>query len=130
MIKILCVDDNEPMRLTLKAGLGRYGFEVILASDGVDALIQYKAHAGAFSAIISDNDMPEMNGKAFVRAVRERGFKGRIVVMSGQLKVEDLRVYRKFDIAGFFAKPFKIDLLATMLLRTDSNDSVHSGPLK
>ena len=118
--RILCVEDNPLLHMPLKIGLGAYGFEVITASHGIDALMQYKAHSGDFSAIVTDNDMPHMNGLEFVRAVREIGFKGRIVVMSGNLKAEDLRAYQDYAISGFFHKPFEISLLATMLLQTDS----------
>jgi YesN/AraC family two-component response regulator len=62
----------------------QYGFEVITASDGMDALTQFKAHSGDFGAIVTDHDMPHMNGMELVRSVREIGFKGRIVVMSGR----------------------------------------------
>ena len=118
--RILCVEDNPLLHMPLKIGLRAYGFEVITASHGIDALMQYKAHSGDFSAIVTDNDMPHMNGLEFVRAVREIGFKGRIVVMSGNLKAEDLRAYQDYAISGFFHKPFEISLLATMLLQTDS----------
>ena len=118
--RILCVEDNPLLHMPLKIGLEAYGFEVITASHGIDALMHYKAHSGDFSAIVTDNDMPHMNGLEFVRAVREIGFKSRIVVMSGNLKAEDLRAYQGYAISGFFHKPFEISLLATMLLQTDS----------
>jgi methylmalonyl-CoA mutase cobalamin-binding subunit len=60
-----------------------------------------------------------MNGLEFVRSVRELGFKGRIVVISGNLKPEDLRAYQDHAISGFFHKPFETGLLAAMLLRSD-----------
>lgn len=115
--RILCVDDNPSLHLTLKTGLGIYGFEVTTASHGIDALMQYKAHSGDFSAIITDNDMPQMNGLEFVRSVREIGFKGQIIVMSGNLKPEALRAYQHYNISGFFHKPFEMSLLAEMLLQ-------------
>jgi CheY-like chemotaxis protein len=119
--RILCVDDNPMFQKMLKIALGTYGFEVITASDGIDALMQYKAHAGRFGAIISDHDMPRMNGLGFVRAVREAGYKGRIVIMSGRLTVEELREYEPYAISGFFHKPFEVSLLAAMFLQGDSH---------
>ena len=115
--RILCVDDNPSLQLALKMGLGAYGFEVITASHGIDALMQYKTHSGNFGTIVTDNDMPHMNGLDLVRSLREIGFRGRIVVVSGNLKVEDLRAYQNYAISGFFHKPFEIGMLATMLLQ-------------
>jgi CheY-like chemotaxis protein len=117
LFRILCVEDNPSLQGTLKMGLGKYGFEVVTASDGRDALVQYQAHGGNFGAIVTDNDMPQMNGLEFVRSVRKIGFKGRIVVMSGNFKPEDLRAYHDHAISGFFHKSFEMDLLATMLLQ-------------
>jgi CheY-like chemotaxis protein len=81
--------------------------------------MQYKANAGNFGTIVTDNDMPQMNGLEFVRSLREIGFKGRIVVMSGHFKPEDLRAYQAHAISGFFHKPFEMNLLATMLLQAN-----------
>jgi two-component system cell cycle sensor histidine kinase/response regulator CckA len=117
--RILCVEDNPALQWALKMGLRKYGFEVIMASHGTDALIQYKAHGGKFGAVVTDNAMPHMNGRELVRSLRKMGFKGRIVVMSGHFKPEDLRAYHDHAVSGFFHKPFEMDLLATMLLQTN-----------
>jgi two-component system cell cycle sensor histidine kinase/response regulator CckA len=117
--RILCVEDNPSLQGALKMGLRKYGFDVITASHGIDALLQYKAHGGTFGAIVTDNDMPQMNGPEFVRSVREMGFRGRIVVMSGHFKPDDLRAYHDHAISGFFHKPFEMELLATMLLQAN-----------
>jgi CheY-like chemotaxis protein len=114
--RILFVDDNVQLQSILKIGLERCGFEVITASDGIDALMQFKAHSGDFSAIVTDNDMPRMNGLELVRSVREMDFRGRIIIISSLLKTEDLRSYEEYTISGFFQKPFEISVLATMLL--------------
>ena len=91
-----------------------------MACNGFEALTQFQTHLGEFSAILTDNEMPHMNGLEFIRSVREIGYKGRIVVMSGNFKPKDLMAYQTHAISGFFHKPFDIGLLATMLLQTDS----------
>jgi len=116
--RLLCVDDDPTFQSILKIALGRYGFEVVTASHGIDAVMQFRAQDGRFNGVISDHDMPKMNGLAFVRSVRELGYKGRIVVMSGRLTTEELREYEPYAIAGFFHKPFDVSLLAEMLLQT------------
>jgi CheY-like chemotaxis protein len=117
--RVLCVEDNPMFQQMLKIALGTYGFEVITASHGVDALMQYKAHDGKFATIISDSDMPEMDGLALVRSLREMGYKGRIVIMSGRLTAKELKEYEPHAISGFFHKPFDVAMLAAMLLQDD-----------
>jgi CheY-like chemotaxis protein len=119
LFRILCVEDNVPHQQILKAALAAYGFDVVTASDGIEGLVKYKAHEGQFGAIVSDHDMPQMNGLAFVRSVWEMGYKGRIVLMSGRLTVEELREYAPHLISGFFHKPFQVSLLAAILLQAD-----------
>jgi two-component system, response regulator YesN len=116
--RVLCVEDDPTFQQMLKLALGRYGFEVVTASHGLDALMRYKAHRGQFGALISDHDMIEMNGLEFVRSVREMGYQGRIVIMSGRLTVTELRAHEPHAISGFFSKPFEIGTLAAMLLQS------------
>jgi two-component system, cell cycle sensor histidine kinase and response regulator CckA len=115
--RILVVDDDPALQLSLKTGLEMYGFEVITASDGLEAMTEFRTNGGSYDAIVTDHEMPRMTGLEFVRAVREVGFKGRIVVVSGHLSVEDLHAYEMYGISGFFHEPFGTALLATLLLR-------------
>jgi len=103
----------------VKSGLGIYGLEVITASHGIDALRQFNAHKGTFRAIVTDNDMPHMNGLEFIRSVREIGFKCRIVVISSHLGIEDLQAYQEYAVSDFFQKPFEMRLLVATLLKTE-----------
>ncbi len=96
-----------------------YGFEVVTASHGLDALMKFQAYAGNFGAILSDTEMPNMNGPTFVKTVRALGYRGRILVMSGRLSVADGRAYQDLEVSGFLHKPFEISMVATMLLQTD-----------
>jgi CheY-like chemotaxis protein len=108
--RILCVDDSAEMLQALKLGFGVYGFEVVTASHGIDALMQFQANAGTFGTILTDVDMPEMNGLEFIRKVRALGYKGRILVMSGRLSASDLLPYQDCAVSGFLSKPFQVSI--------------------
>jgi CheY-like chemotaxis protein len=118
--RVLCVEEDIHFQRTLKIALGNYGIDVVTASDGIDGLTQYRAHEGEFDAILSDNEMLQMNGSTFIREVREMGYQGRIVLMSGNLRPEQFQDYALLGISGFFQKPFEISLLANMLLLSES----------
>ena len=113
--RILCVDDNAQMLSVLQIGLEKAGFEVLTASHGTEALRLYHLHAQELSAIISDNEMPHMSGLEFIQSVRKIGFEGRVVIMSGNFKPNELLAFAPFRITGFFHKPFNVGLLAAML---------------
>jgi DNA-binding NtrC family response regulator len=116
--RILCVDDDATLQRTLKRGLENYGFEVVTASPGFDAMMQYKAHHGQFGVIVLGHTPPP-NGSGLAGSVRKMGYRGRIIVMASNLTVEELRAYEPHAISGFFSRPFDPSTLATMLLQAD-----------
>ncbi|MGY3922826.1 response regulator [Aeromonas jandaei] len=74
MKSILVVDDASSIRFALNALLTEAGFNVVEAEDGQDALIQLSQHR--FHLIISDLNMPIMDGLTFLREVKSHpGFR-------------------------------------------------------
>lgn len=68
MKKILVVDDERQITRMLRAALQGSGYQVLMASNGIEALEQFES--GRPDLIITDLAMPEMNGLEFTRAVR------------------------------------------------------------
>ena len=66
--RILAIDDSPSMRMLLKTSLKAQGFAVDSAEDGVDGLAQ--ARAAPPDLIITDINMPRMDGFALIEAVR------------------------------------------------------------
>jgi len=67
-LKILIVDDNDPVREIMVAILEHHGFEVVDASDGHTAL--QLAHEKRFDAVVCDSLMPGMSGAEVVTRLR------------------------------------------------------------
>jgi two-component system cell cycle sensor histidine kinase/response regulator CckA len=111
----MIVEDNSVMRLLLAAGLVADNLEIVPAINGVDALELFRQHDGKFDAILTDNEMPKMEGLEFVRSVRKAGFRGRIVVMSGNMKPSKLRAFQEHNISDFLQKPFEVRQLRNAL---------------
>jgi two-component system chemotaxis response regulator CheY len=66
---ILIVDDSSSLRTVVKLSLTRAGFDVIEASDGRDALARLD-QAAKVHLVVSDVNMPNMDGIAFLTAVK------------------------------------------------------------
>jgi CheY-like chemotaxis protein len=115
--RLLCVDDNPMYLQRLVLGFRAYGFDVVTACHGIDALTKFQAHAGNFGAILTD--MPNMNGSAFVKTVRALGYRGQILVMLGRLSSSQGRTCHDLEVSGFLTKPFEIGMVATMLMQAD-----------
>jgi len=66
---ILIVDDSFSLRQTISMALKSVGYQVVEASDGQDALS--KLDGRKYNLIISDVNMPNLDGLSFVRAVKQ-----------------------------------------------------------
>jgi two-component system cell cycle sensor histidine kinase/response regulator CckA len=113
--RVLCVDDNAPLLQTLRLGLTQHGFDVVTATDGVDAFKQFQAHHGDFACVLTDHDMIGGTGSQLSEILRKAGYQGRIVIMSGGLTEGDLGLYQGHAISGFFRKPFNLSALLAIL---------------
>jgi two-component system chemotaxis response regulator CheY len=67
--KILIVDDSSMIRLALRSALSEGGYEVVEAVNGLDALSKLKS-IDKISLVISDVNMPEMDGITFVQTYK------------------------------------------------------------
>ena len=68
MAHVLAVDDSVSLRRLLASTLASAGHEVVEAGNGADALAALKTHS--FNLIISDLNMPVMDGLTFIKKVR------------------------------------------------------------
>jgi two-component system chemotaxis sensor kinase CheA len=68
--KVLLVEDTDSIRNRVAQGLVESGYDVEVAIDGMDGLRKIAEHKCGFDVIISDIEMPKMNGYEFARKVR------------------------------------------------------------
>ena len=83
MRKILIVDDDNSKRKTLLTYLGdaKVKANILEASDGLEGLSVYNSNTD-LREIVTDLDMPRMNGYDFIKKLREEGYTGKILVNS------------------------------------------------
>ncbi len=89
--RVLIVDDSLNTREIERDVLEAYGYQVTLAEDGVDGL--NKARAGTFDAILTDVEMPNMDGFSLTASLRqdERYRDTPIIIITSREKEEDKR---------------------------------------
>lgn len=81
MAKILIVDDEEHVRLSLKQVLERAGYEVSVAATGTEGLELMKSEGA--DLVITDVIMPGIDGITTAKEIREKYRDTRIIVISG-----------------------------------------------
>ncbi len=102
-MRVLCVDDNQACLRLVAEVLRRGGCEVECAANGQEAAAL--ATAQQFDAVVTDHDMPVMNGVALVEHLRRAAFAGRIVVISAGVGAAEQNAYRAHGIAEILLKP-------------------------
>ena len=111
-VKILAVDDSPTMRRIICNTLKRAGFsDVVEATDGKDALAKLKVEK--FDFVITDWNMPEMDGLTFVSNLRaDEATKNLPVLMITTRSVkDDIVAALKAGVNSYIVKPFTPDTL-------------------
>lgn len=107
--KIMVVDDSDDVRELIGAFLQIWGYDITMATDGVDAL--EKLEKDTFSLIITDINMPKMNGPELLGTMSKstQGYKA--VVMSTNIEDDIKTELRKKGAVAFLLKPFSLKQL-------------------
>ena len=105
--RVLVVDDEETVRLSVSRILQKFGYEVIAAADGSQALDTLGA-GRSVDLILMDVTMPRMDGPSAAREMRERGAAVPIILMSGYAEEELVSRGVMDHVDGFLKKPFEV----------------------
>jgi two-component system chemotaxis response regulator CheY len=110
-MKVLVVDDSSTMRRIIANVLKEAGdYDAIEACDGVDALVKLNEHAD-IQLILTDWNMPNMNGLDFLTKVRETDKAVPIVMITTEAEKSNVLVAIKAGANNYIVKPFTPDTL-------------------
>jgi two-component system, chemotaxis family, chemotaxis protein CheY len=115
MKKILAVDDSASVRQMVAFTLKNAGYEVVDAVDGQDGLA--KAGKDKFDMIITDLNMPNLDGIQMITALRklpECSFIP-ILMLTTESQAEKKDEGRKAGATGWIVKPFNADQLISVI---------------
>lgn len=116
--KVMIVDDSDAQRQVVKLNLSRAGYDVLEAVDGKQALDVLK-NEDKVNLIISDVNMPVMNGIEFVQALRQdEKFKFTPIIMLTTESQEELKMEgMAAGVKAWLVKPFKVEQLLDAVSR-------------
>ena len=111
MTAILSVDDSASIRAAIKIALSAEGYSVTEAANGAEGLD--KATAGGFDLIVTDLNMPIMDGLTMIQELRKRGrvVGVPIVFLSTESDGEIKAQAKAAGATGWMTKPFEPDQL-------------------
>jgi PAS domain S-box-containing protein len=110
MSKILLVDDNQSARVTLSIALKSEGFKVEAVDSGEEAL--RRLESGPYDWVVSDVNMPELDGIELARRIRQSDVQTNILLISAFRCNDELK---GISINGFLEKPIDVHKLYQIL---------------
>ncbi|MBI3885542.1 MAG: response regulator [Opitutae bacterium] len=107
---ILIIDDETHIRDVARATLVQFGYRVLLAPDGAEAVPLYAARAADIALVITDLNMPNLDGLGFAQIARQMKPDVKIILSSGFGSSHHLGEARRL-CEGFLQKPFTVEEL-------------------
>ena len=117
--RVLVADDDHGIRELVTASLADLNCHVLVAKDGAAALEMLRGATAKFDLLITDIEMPELDGLALAKLAKAEGLVPRISVMTGlQLNHHQARQLHDLAIDFLLLKPFRIDDLKQAVQRS------------
>jgi CheY-like chemotaxis protein len=115
---VLVVDDEPDMREIAKHTLEYYGYQVITAKDGVDALAVFGRSEHHFDLVLTDLSMPHLDGPALIRVIQRMNPRVKIIAMTGMLDETGSGLMDIGDAISQLEKPFTAEKLLKIVYDT------------
>jgi two-component system response regulator AtoC len=126
--RVLVIDDEENLRHYLQLILGEAGYQVAIAQDGKEALEKMQRHA--WDIILCDIKMPTMDGMALLKAAKEKGLEGTIIMMSAYGTVDTAVEAMKIGAYDYISKPFNADEIILTLKKAEERERLREENIR
>ncbi len=122
---ILVVEDEAAIREITRSTLQKYGYKVLTADDGAEAIAVYMKNRTKIRLVLMDLMMPSMDGEASIKVLRKINPTVKIIAVSGLVEKER-KTRAKYQVQGLLPKPYT----AKKLLKTlrETLNTVDKGP--
>jgi CheY-like chemotaxis protein len=113
---IMLVEDNKLNQRLMESSLRRFGFQIDLAGNGLEAVEKYQANPTKYSLIIMDIMMPIMDGLEATRQIRIfeqlNNIRIPIIALTANTFNADRERCLSYGMDDYLAKPLNMELLA------------------
>jgi PAS domain S-box-containing protein len=115
-LKLLYVEDNEEARLGTSMMLGEFFDDITVAVDGEDGLKKFKE--SEFDLIVSDINMPKMNGIEMAAEIKKINNDIAVLILSAYNETSYFLDTIKIGIEGYLLKPIDLEQFLTIISKT------------
>jgi CheY-like chemotaxis protein len=118
---VLVVDDEASVRQITKQTLEGFGYRVVLANDGVEAISIFSKRDKEIAVVLTDMMMPIMDGAATIQILRRMNHQVPIIATSGL--TDSAAAIANLGVSHFLAKPFTAETLLKTLRQSLAPES-------
>ncbi|MBI5014375.1 MAG: sigma-54-dependent Fis family transcriptional regulator [Deltaproteobacteria bacterium] len=122
-IKLLVVDDEQPLRELLRSELVRSGYVVQAAADGAEGLALFREEI--FNVVLLDIRMPGSDGLQVLRQMRAESTVPEIIMLTGHGTIESAVECLKQGASDYLTKPVKLDELELAIRKANEKHRLH-----
>ncbi len=123
-MKILLVDDEKDLVVTLSALLQKWGYDVVSAHDGIQA--QKVLETAPIDIVISDLIMPNLDGGELITWLNTQKKKPHFIIMSAYYNEGFIKYFSDQGITNILGKPIQFDKLQAMLNKFSAQSTILS----
>ncbi len=113
--RLLVIDDNEEILVSLKSFLSKKNYHVVSATNGLDALKLIEAAADDFDLVITDLVMPNISGVAVTAIIKKQNPTMPVIAITGYGEQPEA-LAREVHADIVMEKPFKLNELESNIL--------------
>jgi CheY-like chemotaxis protein len=118
---ILVVDDERSIRQITQQTLEAFGYRVMVASDGAEAATAYAARSAEIAVVLTDMNMPVVDGLSTIRILLKMNPAVRIIGASGVSTAGHATRAAALGVKHFLTKPYTAETLLKVLRKILSN---------
>ena len=109
--KLLLVEDNKLNQIVVKFSLKKFGYEIVTANNGIEAIEEFKR--AKFDFILMDVMMPEMDGLEATKQIRqlENGNTIPIIALTADVITATENKCKDHGMSAHMSKPFEVEKL-------------------
>ncbi len=112
---VLVVDDEAPLRQLLETSLGRKGYTVTTAADGLEAIDLLGSGERKFDVVLLDLNMPGATGVEVLKVLKATQPTAKVLVLTGHLTPESRAEFEELGQHDFIRKPYTLDALGRQI---------------
>jgi len=122
-LKLLFVEDEEDLLCIISDALTKLEANFITTNNGLDAFNIVKKNLD-IDVIITDINMPVLNGLEFIKKIRKENINIPIIVMSAHTEIEYINEIKKYEINEYLLKPFDFIKFIELITSMDETKNV------